>query len=100
MDELEFLDKQVEKGLIDRLKLVVDTPFIRLTYTDAIELLQKEVAAKKAKFIKPVSWGMDLGSEHERYIVEKVYNGPVIIYNYPKDIKSFYMRVNDDEKTV
>ena len=98
--ELLFLDKTVENGLIDRLKHVIETPFIRLTYTDAIDLLLKEMKDKKAKFKENVHWGKDLGSEHERYIVEKVYGGPVIIYNYPKSIKAFYMRLNDDDKTV
>merc|ERR1712187_1009448 len=73
-------------------------PFQRLTYTEAIEILKKE--EKKAKFQVPVEWGMDLGSEHERHLAEKVYKKPTILYNYPKDIKAFYMRLNDDDKTV
>jgi len=99
--DLEFLDNFVEKGLIERLKNVINTPFVRLTYTEAIRLLEEKIKKKKAKFENMgVKWGMDLDSEHERYIVEKIYKGPVILYDYPKDIKAFYMRNNDDGKTV
>ena len=76
----------------------METPFKRLTYTEAITILQAE--GDKPKFEVPVEWGMDLGSEHERYLVEKIYKGPVILTDYPKDIKAFYMRMNDDGKTV
>jgi len=96
--DLEFFEKQVEKGLIARLENLLAEPFKRLTYTEAIEVLKKE--QKKAKFKVPVEWGMDLGSEHERHLAEKVYKKPTILYNYPKDIKAFYMRLNEDEKTV
>mmetsp|Transcript_81012 Transcript_81012/g.177875 ORF Transcript_81012/g.177875 Transcript_81012/m.177875 type:complete len:672 (-) Transcript_81012:138-2153(-) len=96
--DLEFFDRQVEKGLIARLENLLAEPFKRLTYTEAIDVLIKE--SKKAKFSVPVEWGMDLGSEHERYLAEKIYRKPVILYNYPKDIKAFYMRLNTDEKTV
>merc|ERR1719327_110165 len=96
--DLEWFDQQVEKGLINRLENLLKEPFGRVTYTEAIEILKKE--EKKAKFSVPVEWGMDLGSEHERYLTEKVLKKPAIVYDYPKDIKAFYMRLNDDEKTV
>ena len=88
------------EDLIEYLKKIVATPFKRMTYTDAIELLQKEVAEKKVEFVNPVSWGIDLNSEHERYICEQHIKGPVFLYNYPKEIKAFYMKRNDDGKTV
>lgn len=84
--------------MLARLEQVANSSFKRLTYTDAIALLQAE--GDKPKFEVPVVWGMDLGSEHERYLVEKIFKGPVILTDYPADIKSFYMRINDDEKTV
>jgi len=96
--DLEFFDRQVEKGLIARLENLLAEPFKRLTYTEAIDILIKE--SKKAKFKVPVEWGMDLGSEHERYLAEKIYKKPTVLYNYPKDIKAFYMRLNEDDKTV
>jgi len=96
--DLEFFEKQVEKGLIARLENLLAEPFQRLTYTEAIDILKKE--EKKAKFTQAVEWGMDLGSEHERYLAEKIYKKPTVLYNYPKDIKAFYMRLNDDNKTV
>lgn len=82
------------------LKKILETPFARMTYTDAIAFLQKEIAEKKVEFENPVEWGEDLKSEHERYICEKLFKGPVFIYNYPKIIKAFYMKRNDDGKTV
>jgi len=96
--DLDFFEKQVEKGLLARLENLVAAPFQRLTYTEAIDILKKE--EKKAKFNQAVEWGMDLGSEHERHLAEKIYKKPVILYNYPKDIKAFYMRLNEDGKTV
>eukprot|EP01114_Cavostelium_apophysatum_P005274 TRINITY_DN1606_c0_g1_i1.p1 TRINITY_DN1606_c0_g1~~TRINITY_DN1606_c0_g1_i1.p1 ORF type:complete len:564 (-),score=154.75 TRINITY_DN1606_c0_g1_i1:90-1655(-) len=96
-DDLDFFDKFIEKGLIERLKKVADTPFKRLTYTEAVEILLK---VTDKKFETPVKWGIDLQSEHERYITEVVFNQPVILTDYPKDIKAFYMRLNDDGKTV
>ena len=96
--DLEFFEDKIEKGLVKRLENLLAEPFQRLTYTDAIDVLIKE--SPKAGFQVPVEWGMDLGSEHERYLAEKVYKKPVILYNYPKDIKAFYMRLNDDDKTV
>merc|ERR1711972_1170100 len=96
--DLEFFDERVEKGLLKRLENLLATPFGRLTYTEAIDILIKE--SPKAGFQVPVEWGMDLNSEHERYLAEKVYKKPIIVYNYPKDIKAFYMRLNDDNRTV
>ena len=95
-EDLEFFDKFIEKGLIEKLEHVVKTPFERLTYTEAIDILVK--TDKKFEF--PVKWGSDLQSEHERYLAEEYFKKPVILTNYPKEIKSFYMRLNDDGKTV
>ena len=95
-DELEFLNKFVDTGLIERLKGIVENSFVRLDYTEAIDILKKV----KDRFEFPVEWGVDLQSEHERYLTEEVYKKPVFLKNYPKDIKAFYMRLNDDCKTV
>ena len=95
-DELNFLNKFVDKGLLDKLNNVVNNEFGVLTYTEAIDILKKA----DVKFEYPVEWGVDLQSEHERYITEKVFNKPVFLTNYPKEIKAFYMRQNDDGKTV
>ena len=95
-EEIEFLNKFVDNGLIDRLTNVVENEFVRLSYTEAIEILTKV----KDKFEAPVYWGVDLQSEHERYITEEVYKKPVFLTDYPKEIKAFYMRLNDDGKTV
>lgn len=95
-DEIEFLNKFVDTGLIDRLTNVVENDFVRLDYTDAIDMLLKV----KDRFTFPVEWGIDLQSEHERYITEEIFKKPVFLKNYPKDIKAFYMRQNDDGKTV
>ena len=94
--ELEFLNKFVDTGLLERLNNIVNNDFVRLDYTDAIDILLKS----KEKFEFQVKWGIDLQSEHERYLTEKVYQKPVFLKNYPKDIKAFYMRQNDDGKTV
>ena len=95
--EMAFFNQFVDKGLIDRLSHVVNSDFVRLTYTEAIELLKKA----DRKFEYPVTgWGMDLQSEHERYITEEVFKKPVFLTDYPKEIKAFYMRRNDDGKTV
>jgi asparaginyl-tRNA synthetase len=99
-DELAFLQEKYDAELISRLRFVVENKFERLTYTEAIEILLREIADKKAKFEFPVSWGIDLQSEHERYLVEKYFKKPVILTAYPKDIKSFYMKQNPDGKTV
>lgn len=95
-EDMEFFDKFIQKGLLERLTHIVKNDFKRLTYTQAIEVLQK--ADKKFEF--PVTWGIDLQSEHERYLAEEYFNCPVILVDYPKDIKAFYMRLNDDNKTV
>ena len=95
-DELEFLNKFVDTGLIERLTNVVESEFKRLTYTEAIEILEKV----KDRFEFPVYWGVDLQSEHEKYITEEVFKKPVFLTDYPKEIKAFYMRLNDDNKTV
>lgn len=75
-------------------------PFTRLTYTEAIAVLQEQIAAGAVQFEVPVEWGMDMESEHERYLAEKLYGGPIIVTNYPKDIKAFYMKLDGDGKTV
>jgi asparaginyl-tRNA synthetase len=113
-EDLEFLNKRAQEeeqskpqdqrselSLIDRLKFVADNDFQRLSYTEAIDILKNSNPNKKKKFQYLVEeWGVDLQSEHERYLVEKHFKKPVILYNYPKDIKAFYMRQNDDDKTV
>ena len=98
-DDLQFLNQLVDKGLIDRLESVVNTEFVRLTYTEGIEILQEAVKNGK-KFEFPCEWGEDLASEHERYLVEEHFGKPVIMSDYPKDIKAFYMKINEDDKTV
>ena len=87
-------------SLIERMKFVIENPFKRLTYTEAIEVLMNSNHYKKKKFNYPVEWGIDLQSEHERYLVEKEFKCPVILTDYPAKIKAFYMRMNDDVKTV
>jgi asparaginyl-tRNA synthetase len=90
-----------EMGLIEKLEFVVNNDFERVTYTEAIEILKDSAPNKKKKFQYSIDqWGIDLQSEHERYLVEKHFKKPVILINYPKEIKAFYMRVNDDNKTV
>ena len=95
-EDLEFMNKMWDKDLIDRLNFVVNNDFQRLTYTEGIEILK----ASGEKFEFPVEWGCDLQSEHERYLVEKHFKRPVILINYPKEIKAFYMKQNEDGKTV
>lgn len=99
-DEIEYFDKTIENGLIERIQKVIDAPFKKLTYTEGVEILEKEIKDGKVKFENKVYWGVDLASEHEKYLTEKIFNGPVILYNYPKEIKSFYMKLNEDGKTV
>lgn len=94
--ELEFFNSFVDKGLIERLEKLAVSDYQKVTYTEAIELLQKS----GEKFNFPVEWGCDLQTEHERYLTEKIYNKPVFVIDYPKEIKAFYMRLNDDNKTV
>ena len=98
-DDLQFLNQFVDKGLIARLESVVNTDFVRLTYTEGINILQEAVKNGK-KFEFPCTWGDDLASEHERYLVEEHFKKPVIMSDYPKDIKAFYMKINEDDKTV
>lgn len=98
-DDLEFLNKMIDKTLLERLHFVVEHDFVRLKYTEGIRILE-EAVEKGHKFEFPVSWGMDLASEHERYLVEQHFKKPVILTDYPKEIKAFYMKQNDDGKTV
>ena len=98
-DDLEFLNKMIDKGLLERLHSVVDTEFVRLPYTEGIAILEKAIANGQ-KFEFPVYWGCDLASEHERYLVEEHFKKPVIMTDYPKEIKAFYMKQNEDGKTV
>jgi asparaginyl-tRNA synthetase len=93
-------NERSEMGLIEKLEFVLNNDFERITYTEAIDILLQSPAYKKKKFQYEVSWGIDMQSEHERYLVEKHFKKPVIVTDYPKDIKSFYMRQNDDGKTV
>ncbi|MCP4158157.1 MAG: asparagine--tRNA ligase [bacterium] len=96
-EEMEFFNKFIDKQLMSRLENIINSDFARITYTEAIELLMKP---RKTKFEFPVKWGSDLQSEHERYLTEKVFKKPVFVTDYPKEIKAFYMRLNDDNKTV
>ena len=98
-DDLEFLNQMIDKTLIARLEGVVNENFVRLSYTEGIKILE-EAVAKGRKFEFPISWGADLASEHERYLVEEHFKKPVIMTDYPKEIKAFYMKLNDDGKTV
>ena len=98
-DDLEFLNKMIDKGLIERLQKVVSTEFVRLPYTEGIKILE-EAIAKGKKFEFPVYWGCDLASEHERFLVEEHFRKPVIMTDYPAEIKAFYMKQNADGKTV
>ena len=95
-DDMAFFEERIEKGVIAKLQGIVDTPFVRMDYTEAIRILEQS----KEKFEFPVKWGMDLQSEHERYLAEKHVKGPLILMNYPREIKAFYMRLNDDGRTV
>jgi len=95
-DDMDFFQLRVDKGVLDRLNSVVSSEFVHMDYTDAIDILLKS----KQSFEFPVEWGMDLASEHERFLSEQYIGGPVILKNYPQEIKAFYMRLNDDEKTV
>ncbi|KAL9242026.1 hypothetical protein vseg_016072 [Gypsophila vaccaria] len=97
LDDMEFMVKNFDKTAIDRLKMVATTPFVRITYTEAVTLLER---VTDKKFENKVEWGIDLASEHERYLTEVLFKKPVIVFNYPKGIKAFYMRLNDDGKTV
>ncbi len=94
--DMEFFNQWIEKGVIEKVQKVISTPFSHITYTDAI----KEMEKAKVKFEFPVSWGIDLQTEHERFLSEQLCGGPVIVTDYPKNIKAFYMRLNDDRETV
>jgi asparaginyl-tRNA synthetase len=97
-DDMAFFEKRIDKGCIARLEAFVESRFERMEYSEVIRALEK--VGKKARFEFPVEWGSDLQSEHERYLTEKIVGGPVVVMNYPKDIKAFYMRLNDDGNTV
>lgn len=98
-DDLDFLNQRIDKTLLERLHFVVEHDFVRLTYTEGINILQEAINGGH-KFEFPVYWGMDLASEHERYLVEEHFKKPVILTDYPKEIKAFYMKQNEDGKTV
>lgn len=98
-DDMEFFDLRIQKGAIDRLRHIIDSPFQRVSYTEAVEILERAAAGGK-KFEFEIGWGCDLQSEHERYLTEEHFKTPVAVTDYPKEIKAFYMRQNDDGKTV
>ena len=95
-EDMAFFDERIEKGLVAKLQGIVESEFVRMDYTEAITILEKA----KQKFEFPVKWGIDLQSEHERYLNEQHAKKPVIVMNYPKGIKAFYMRLNEDDRTV
>ena len=95
-EDLKFFNEFVDKGLLERLRFLVDSDFGQVSYTEAVRLLEEH----KDEFEYPVYWGCDLQSEHERYLTEKIFQKPVFVTDYPKEIKAFYMRLNDDGKTV
>lgn len=96
LSDMEFFDSFISKGIIERMRHVANSPFARITYTDAVDILKKS----GKKFEYPVEWGIDLQSEHERFLAEEYCKTPVILINYPKEIKAFYMKLNEDNKTV
>jgi len=93
---MKFFDSMIEKGIIANLEHIVETKFERITYTQAVDALKKSAQ----NFEYPVQWGIDLQSEHEKFLTQEVYKKPVIVTDYPKEIKAFYMKLNDDNKTV
>lgn len=95
-EEMEFFNNFYDKGLLERLSMIINSDFARITYTEAVKLLEEN----KDKFQYPVYWGCDLQTEHERYLTEQIMKKPVFVTDYPKEIKAFYMRLNDDGKTV
>jgi asparaginyl-tRNA synthetase len=95
-EDLEFLNSMIDKALLERLNFVLGNDFVRMTYSEAVEIL----TASDRKWEYPVGWGRDLQAEHERYLVEEHFKRPVILTDYPRDIKAFYMKQNDDGKTV
>jgi asparaginyl-tRNA synthetase len=99
-EEMAFFNQFVDKGLLERMHHIVSSDFGRVTYTEAVAILEDAVKAKKVEFQYPVEWGIDLQTEHERYLTEQHFKKPVFVTDYPKDIKAFYMRLNDDGQTV
>lgn len=99
-DEMQFFDNFIDKGVVEKLNKVINANFVRMEYTEAIELLKKAVESGHKFENNNIYWGMDLNSEHERYVTESIVKGPVFLINYPKEIKAFYMKVNPDNKTV
>lgn len=99
-EEMAFFNQFVDKGLLERMQHIVSSDFGRVTYTEAVAILEDAVKSKKAEFQYPVEWGIDLQTEHERYLTEQHFKKPVFVTDYPKDIKAFYMRLNDDGRTV
>jgi|TARA_B100001971_G_C18210064_1_gene550104 asparaginyl-tRNA synthetase len=99
-DDMDFFTEHIDERCIDRLQKFVSSDFVRIEYEEAIKILEKSEPAKKGKFQFPVKYGIDLQTEHERYLTENHFESPVIVMNYPKEIKAFYMRLNDDDKTV
>lgn len=99
-NDVDFFNNRVDKGLRERLELIASQPFKRMSYTEAVEELQKVVASGEAKFEFEVAWGKELQTEHEKWLTDQLYKRPTIVYNYPKECKAFYMRLNDDNKTV
>jgi asparaginyl-tRNA synthetase len=95
-EDMAFFEQRIEPAAISRLKTLIDTIFVRIDYAEAIEILK----SASVKFEYPAEWGLDLQTEHERYLTEKHFNAPVVVMNYPTEIKAFYMRLSDDEKTV
>ncbi len=93
---MNFFNQFVDKELLKRLNNIISSDFAKITYTEAIQLLEKA----KQKFVYPVKWGMDLQTEHERYLTEQIFQKPVFVTDYPKEIKAFYMRMNEDNRTV
>lgn len=100
MEDMAFFEKFIDKTCIGRLRLVADTPFGRVTYSECIDILLSSIEKGDVTFKNPVEWGIDLATEHEKYLADTVFKKPIIVYNYPKDIKAFYMRLNPDERTV
>ena len=97
-DDIAYFNKETDKGLVERLEMVANAKFERVSYTECIEILQDHLKKKLIKFKEMPSWGFDMGSEHERYLTEKVYKCPIVVYNYPKSFKAFYMKQNEGEE--
>ena len=99
-EEMQFFNQFIDKELLDRLNHVVNSEFAHVTYTEAVNILIEDSKAGKVKFDNKVEWGCDLQTEHERYLTEQVFKRPLFVTDYPKEIKAFYMKLNDDQKTV